>query len=291
MVRNSAGGLADNEGMRTILRTRPPLAAPEARLTPDRRRPPHIDRPPRVTAGFEPAKEGYALLGTGAATARKLPMPTLTRVEHDLLWRGKAPELKGSKEEVGGLAQRGFKSIVSLRTDKEDAVREGQLAKKYGMNFLNLQVDNRSIPKNDGQVVQFLDFLRKPENQPCYLHCAKGKGRTGIFAACYRLAIPSAPPGNPTGTPRLWTVSEALAEARANGLSSKDQQNYVRQFAAKLAQGKIAGYPLAEAPETKPFPDPNQWQPPVAPPAAPALPSDAALSAVVSQERGRLISG
>jgi protein tyrosine phosphatase (PTP) superfamily phosphohydrolase (DUF442 family) len=195
---------------------------------------------PRVDDSFG-FQQNYAtaINGVGAPQARK-PTPTLTRVD-DFLWRGKQPK-PGS---VAGLAQLGFRSTINLRTGDSRGPEEAE-ARANGMNFLSVPIKNRKVPKSDADVVKFLDFIKQPENQPAYIHCAKGVGRTGIMVACYRLAIPDANKLDANGNPRVWTAEEAIAEARANGLTAKKQMNYIRDFERKLKSGQIPGYPLQE---------------------------------------------
>ena len=81
---------------------------------------------------------------------------------------------------------------------------------------------------------QFLDFATNPKNEPCYVHCEAGVGRTGVAVACYRMAVQG------------WPPDQAIAEGRKYGLQLPGQIHFVEQFGAQLKSGKIAGYPLPQ---------------------------------------------
>ena len=125
------------------------------------------------------------------------------------------------------LKAQGFKSIVDLTLE---GTNDGKLAPKAGLNTLNVRILDNSAPSTK-QMVQLLDFVSKPENQPAYVHCEAGKGRTGVATACYRMAIEG------------WTPDQALAEGKKYGLVLPNQTAFVRKFAAQLQAGEIPGYP------------------------------------------------
>ncbi len=125
------------------------------------------------------------------------------------------------------LKQQGFKSIVDLTLE---GTNDSKGAPKAGLNTLNVKILDNSAPSTQ-QMKQMLDFISKPENQPAYVHCEAGKGRTGVATACYRMAIEG------------WSVDKALAEGKAYGLSLPNQTAFVRKFAAELKAGEISGYP------------------------------------------------
>ena len=138
---------------------------------------------------------------------------------------------RGSRiEDAAGYAslkKQGFKSIVDLTLE---GTNDSRFAQKAGLNTLNVKILDNSAPTT-AQMKQFLDFATKPANQPCYVHCEAGKGRTGVATACYRMAVEG------------WTADQALAEGRKLGLVLPNQTQFVRKFAKQLAAGQISGYP------------------------------------------------
>ncbi len=143
--------------------------------------------------------------------------------------------MRGSRidtlEGYQSLRNNGIKSIIDLR--EEGRGDEGFGAKKAGLKTLRIPVIDNTTPKPK-QVVQFLDFVSNKANQPVYFHCEAGKGRTGVFAACARMALEG------------WTPEAALAEAEKFGASLVDQQNFILQFGRDLKAGKYPGYPVKQ---------------------------------------------
>jgi protein tyrosine/serine phosphatase len=86
-----------------------------------------------------------------------------------------------------------------------------------------------NVPPTIAQMQQFLHFATIPANSPCYVHREKGKGRTGVAVACYRMAVNG------------WSEARAVAEARKRGLSLPSQLQFLLQFAQALSAGPSPG--------------------------------------------------
>lgn len=81
------------------------------------------------------------------------------------------------------LAKLGFKTIVSLNTEKEGSVAEGPLVEKAGMKFVNIQVATLApTPEQQPALAKVLD---DPANYPILLHC-ESANRVGAAWALYR---------------------------------------------------------------------------------------------------------
>ncbi|HMA92886.1 MAG TPA: dual specificity protein phosphatase family protein [Polyangiaceae bacterium] len=132
-------------------------------------------------------------------------------------------------QEILDLKQKfGFKSIVNLR--KESNFDEA-FAAKAKLRYLRLPIVDVGVPTQE-QMVEFLDFVTNPANQPAFVHCRAGINRTGLAVAVYRMAAEG------------WSVEEALSEARAYGFGVAAEVKFVKAFGNDLEQGKIDGYPL-----------------------------------------------
>jgi protein tyrosine phosphatase (PTP) superfamily phosphohydrolase (DUF442 family) len=146
----------------------------------------------------------------------------IARVDAGLL-RGPAPEGRHWKEIVSA----GAKSVVSLQREGQS---EADVAKLYGLKALRIPITDHT-PPTLAQVQRFLDFASKPANQPVFVHCLAGQGRTGAMVACYRIAVNG------------WSLAAALKEARSKGMSLPSQVALVESFAKRLRAGLVPGFP------------------------------------------------
>lgn len=141
----------------------------------------------------------------------------------DGLTRGSRLE---SRKDYEDLKARGFKAIVDLTME---GTNDQKYAKAAGLNTLNIKILDNDAPSM-AQMKQFLDFVTKPENQPAYVHCQAGKGRTGVAVAVYRLAVLHEP------------LDRVMADAKKFGMSLPGQQEFVQKFEKALREGKVEGY-------------------------------------------------
>ena len=126
-----------------------------------------------------------------------------------------------TREELGHLAQEGFKTVVNLRTSGEQnqplsPEAEGEVVRAAGLSYANIPVASTGpLPE---QVDQFRQELAKLP-QPVLVHCASGK-RSGAFAIAH-LARQDGLLGE-----------DALAKAQALGFDwkSPELEGFVRRY-------------------------------------------------------------
>lgn len=194
----------------------------------------HVDFGPleklenKLAAGFNHVKDEFVddaarAVGYSELIGLRYPVKHYQSQVSPALTRGSRLETAADYDK---LKAQGFKAVIDL-------TREGTADEKYaqakGLNLLRVKILDNDHPSM-AQMKTFLDFVSKPENQPAYVHCEAGKGRTGIAVACYRMAIQG------------WTLNQSLAEAKKFGLSLPNQIAFLKQFDAALSAGQIAGY-------------------------------------------------
>jgi protein tyrosine/serine phosphatase len=153
---------------------------------------------------------GIGLALTVLGCGQSLPMPVLTpgaqsaifsRVVkapsmgtenftkvHDTLYRGGYPDETALKIAV----QIGIKTVISLQGGGTSAIFERPLiaaekanAAKLGITFINIPLPFTTPPQ--AMVDQMDATLTNKASQPCYIHCAHGRDRTGTMVASYRI--------------------------------------------------------------------------------------------------------
>src|SRR5437016_1698296 len=85
-------------------------------------------------------------------------------------------------EAVAELKQRGFRSIFDLQLTSERTANveaEAAAAKTAGVNFVHVPF-TPSAP-DTGSVEKFLAEIRKPENEPAFIHCGGGNRAAGFW--------------------------------------------------------------------------------------------------------------
>jgi protein tyrosine phosphatase (PTP) superfamily phosphohydrolase (DUF442 family) len=95
----------------------------------------------------------------------------------------------------------GLRTVVSLQLPGEGVEAEREIARKNGIDFLNLPMPGDGF----GQEWQFREFLKAvddPHRRPVLVHCARGTCRTGAAVAIYRFERDG------------WTVDDVAREMR-----------------------------------------------------------------------------
>lgn len=111
-----------------------------------------------------------------------MPIENFAKVA-DGVYRGAQPDAAGFKA-LKGL---GVKTIVNLRNKHDDTPE----ATPLGLAVVRIPMDAKvSIaPPTDAEAKAFLDAVLDPARRPVFVHCAKGKDRTGMMCAVYRIEV------------------------------------------------------------------------------------------------------
>ena len=122
--------------------------------------------------------------------------PPIERIGVDL-YRGPDPSMR----EIQVLHDKGFKTIVSIRTNSETKKRD--LCAKLGMRWVNIKTGVFLLPTDD-QFDRFCSIVNDPKNLPCLVSCELGMDRAGVYVAAHRMADEG------------WTLQQMNDEFRAH---------------------------------------------------------------------------
>ncbi len=150
----------------------------------------------------------------GLASPQPPGVPNFREVnEH--VYRGAQPSREGFKS----LARLGIKTIVDLRGGGPRSAAEEKLVKAAGMKYINIPMKGLQAP-SDEEIWKALGILDDSSGWPVFIHCRRGKDRTGVVVACYRIVHDH------------WQNQKALEEARLAGMSwvERAMQSYVLRF-------------------------------------------------------------
>lgn len=134
---------------------------------------------------------------------------------NDHLYRGGEPSLVGLQE----LGAMGVKLVIDLREPGGSTEFEKQEAEKLKMKYVNVPLPPLSAPTKE-ELGQVLSLLLHDDSQTIFVHCRRGKDRTGTVVACYRIQHDR------------WKNEQALREARQHGMSmvERGMESYILHF-------------------------------------------------------------
>lgn len=147
--------------------------------------------------------------------------PAIPKFEqiNEHVYRGAQPTARGFEE----LAKMGIKSVVDLRREDQQVLREKQIVTALGMRFVSVPMTMHA--PTDEQIAKVMEQLQSQSAWPVYVHCHGGRDRTGTVVACYRIAHDG------------WKNNTALDEANHRGLRMYDGglQRFILHYRPPLA--------------------------------------------------------
>ncbi|HEX6853079.1 MAG TPA: tyrosine-protein phosphatase [Candidatus Polarisedimenticolaceae bacterium] len=137
------------------------------------------------------------------------------------LYRGAEP----SEACLDHLAKLGVRMILNLRDDEEATEREKSLAEALGLRFTNIPMSGVRKPESE-EVQRALEILGATENQPAFVHCKRGRDRTGVVVAAWRMAREG------------WSLDQAYEEAKRFRLAwwQVRMKDFIREFEVPKTQ-------------------------------------------------------
>jgi protein tyrosine/serine phosphatase len=134
---------------------------------------------------------------------------------NEILYRGGEPTDEGLRE----LRQLGIKLVIDLREESKTRDIERQKVEQLGMRYAHLAMKPFGAP-TEAQVEQALSLILHETSGKIFVHCLRGKDRTGTVIACYRVQHDG------------WDNERALQEAKAYGMSPLERamQAFIKSF-------------------------------------------------------------
>jgi tyrosine-protein phosphatase SIW14 len=162
-------------------------------------------------------------------------------VREGVLYRSAQVPLEGLKRMVHDYR---IRTVVTLRDSHDpgqsapDSAEEKHCVANE-INYLRLPplawedaVNPHGPAPVGANVHKFLNVMRDPKNYPVLVHCFAGVHRTGAFTAIYRMEF------------ERWTHSEALAEMRACGYTTLDDEwdilGYLERYRPSWMDGTLS---------------------------------------------------
>jgi tyrosine-protein phosphatase SIW14 len=136
-------------------------------------------------------------------------------VVNDHLYRGGQPDQRALEE----LAALHVDLIIDLREPGSRSLQEKQMAEALNMKYINIPLPGLAAPPDD-QMRRVLWLLMNGDSKRIFVHCWRGKERTGTAIACYRIQHDG------------WNNRQALAEAQKYGInfSERGMRSYILHF-------------------------------------------------------------
>lgn len=148
-------------------------------------------------------------------------LPNFDQVS-ERLYRGGQPTPEGLKK----LAERGIRTIISLRQDSGGARKEQAAAEALGMRWFIVPMSALSRPQDD-EIQRVLSLINDPASGTVFIHCKRGADRTGAVIAIYRVSQQG------------WTADDALREARHYRMRWWEfgKRDFIRDYEKKRRSG------------------------------------------------------
>jgi tyrosine-protein phosphatase SIW14 len=131
------------------------------------------------------------------------------------LFRGGMP----SDEALHELKAMGVSMVIDLREDGPARQREKEKVEQLGIRYAHVPLPRTTAP-SQAEIAQALSLILRDPSAKIYVHCMRGKDRTGTVIACYRIQHDG------------WDNRRALQEAKDYGMSSLERamQSFILRF-------------------------------------------------------------
>ena len=136
-------------------------------------------------------------------------------VVNDNLYRGGSPTDDALQE----LKALGVNLVIDLREDGQGRQIEQEKVEHLGIHYSQVPMHAIAAP-TPAEIQQALSLILRNPTAKVYVHCLRGKDRTGTVIACYRIQHDG------------WDNRRALQEAKEYGMSNFERamQSFILRF-------------------------------------------------------------
>jgi tyrosine-protein phosphatase SIW14 len=167
----------------------------------------------------------------------QIALPHFATVREGVLYRSGQPRGLG----LAWVKHSGVRTLINLRKpDSDGTPEEKAFAAENGLNFHNFSIGS-SHADIEQTVARFLAIVDDQSNWPILVHCSRGKERSGVLSAVFRIEYDR------------WPNDQALQETYRLGLEKGHMpipENFIKNYRARWdADGKASQQPSEALPE------------------------------------------
>ena len=155
-------------------------------------------------------------------------LPHFHTVQHGVLYRSGQPRSLGLR----AVQAHGIRTVINLRAADSDGVQaERDFCARHGLRFLSIPIGT-TTEEIAAVVQEFLAVMKDKSNHPVLVHCSRGKERSGILSAVFRMECDG------------WSNQKALHEMQSLGLdpgSMPVAEAFVWNYRPILRREPVAG--------------------------------------------------
>ena len=150
----------------------------------------------------------------------QIALPHFGTVREGVLYRSGQPRGLG----LAWIKHAGIRTLINLRKPHSSGTPEEKAyAAKNGLNFHNFSIGS-SQADIEQTVARFLAIVDDPSNWPILVHCSRGKERSGVLSAVFRIEYDR------------WPNDQALQETYRLGLEKGHMpipENFIKNYRAR----------------------------------------------------------
>lgn len=141
--------------------------------------------------------------------ARKMDIPGIARAGkiNENLYRGGVPRGEGFE----ALKKLGIKTVIDLHGFRKDPDYWNAI-ESLGLKYFSLLL--KEEPPSEEMVEEFISIVNNPDNHPVFYHCSRGKIRTGVMLAAFRMRCEG------------WTNEDAFDEMQYFGFNTFHRETF-----------------------------------------------------------------